>query len=135
MAPMVQKFVRCDAAPKTSPAAKPAPATRICVGISAMLFPSRPRLRRSARGLYFISSIYHEDAAMSSAPAADKLLDTKGLNCPLPVLRAKKALVDLAAGGVLRVEATDPGASRDFESFCQAQGHQLLSSTTEGNTL
>ena len=60
------------------------------------------------------------------------VLDTKGLNCPLPILRAKKAMKDVPAGGVLKVLATDPGAVKDFEAFCRATGHQLLSSKQEG---
>ena len=54
------------------------------------------------------------------------LLDVKGLNCPLPVLRANKALRPLAVGDELEVLATDPAAPRDFESFCGAAGHQLV---------
>ena len=56
------------------------------------------------------------------------LLDVKGLNCPLPVLRANKALRPLAAGEELEVQATDPAAPKDFESFCVAAGHQLVES-------
>ncbi|MGQ0676925.1 MAG: sulfurtransferase TusA family protein [Rhodospirillales bacterium] len=59
--------------------------------------------------------------------AADKSLDAKGLSCPLPVLRARKAIRDVPPGGTLRVEATDPGAPKDFEAFCRAGGHQLAS--------
>ncbi len=55
-------------------------------------------------------------------------LDTKGLNCPLPVLKAKKAINGLAAGDTLQVLATDPGAVKDFEAFCRATGHELLES-------
>lgn len=57
----------------------------------------------------------------------DKDLDVRGLNCPLPILRAKKALVDLASGKVLRVLATDPGAVKDFQAFAKQTGNQLLS--------
>jgi tRNA 2-thiouridine synthesizing protein A len=53
-------------------------------------------------------------------------LDTKGLNCPLPVLRAKKAIKDVPPDGILQVLATDPGAPKDFEAFCRATGNQLL---------
>jgi tRNA 2-thiouridine synthesizing protein A len=56
----------------------------------------------------------------------DTLLDTRGLRCPLPVLRARKAMRDVAPGGVLQVLATDPGTVRDFQAFCAATGHQLL---------
>ena len=54
------------------------------------------------------------------------VLDTKGLSCPLPVLRAKKAIQGVPAGGTLQVLATDPGAVRDFEAFCRSTGNQLL---------
>ncbi len=54
------------------------------------------------------------------------ILDTKGLNCPLPVLKARRALKDLAAGDTLTVLATDPGAVKDFEAFCEATGAKLL---------
>jgi tRNA 2-thiouridine synthesizing protein A len=54
------------------------------------------------------------------------LLDTKGLNCPLPILRVKKAIKEVPAGGTLQVLATDPGAVRDFEAFCRATGNQLV---------
>lgn len=63
------------------------------------------------------------------------VLDAKGLRCPLPVLKARKALKDVAAGGVLRVLATDPGAVRDFEAFCKTTGHRLLSHRAEGEVL
>lgn len=58
-------------------------------------------------------------------------LDATGLKCPLPVLRARRALKDLPPGGVLRVRATDAAAPRDFVSFCQMTGTELLSSTVE----
>jgi tRNA 2-thiouridine synthesizing protein A len=54
------------------------------------------------------------------------VLDTKGLNCPLPVLRVKKAIKDVPPEGVLQVLATDPGAPKDLEAFCRATGNQLL---------
>ena len=57
----------------------------------------------------------------------DKDLDTRGLNCPLPILRAKKALADMQSGQVLRIVATDPGAVKDFQAFCKQTGNQLLS--------
>ncbi len=65
---------------------------------------------------------------------ADQVLDAKGLNCPLPILRAKKALKDMPTGAVLQIIATDPGAVKDFEAFCRTTGNELLSSKTEGNT-
>jgi tRNA 2-thiouridine synthesizing protein A len=57
----------------------------------------------------------------------DKELDARGLNCPLPILRAKKALADLQAGQVLKIVATDPGSVKDFQAFCKQTGHELLS--------
>ena len=62
----------------------------------------------------------------------DKEIDTCGLNCPLPILKAKKALTDMASGQVLQVRATDPGSVRDFEAFARQTGNELLSSNTEG---
>lgn len=56
----------------------------------------------------------------------DKDLDVRGLNCPLPILRAKKALTDLGSGQVLRVLATDPGSVKDFQAFARQTGNQLL---------
>ncbi|GAA5180109.1 sulfurtransferase TusA family protein [Niveibacterium umoris] len=55
-------------------------------------------------------------------------LDVRGLNCPLPILRAKKALAEMHSGEVLRVVATDPGSVRDFQAFCRQTGHELVSS-------
>jgi tRNA 2-thiouridine synthesizing protein A len=56
----------------------------------------------------------------------DMTLDTKGLNCPLPILKVKKAMNEVPKGGTLEVLATDPGSVADFESFCEATGHTLL---------
>ena len=61
----------------------------------------------------------------------DKELDARGLNCPLPILRTKKALTDMASGQVLKVLATDPGAVKDFQSFSRQTGHQLVSHAEE----
>ncbi len=57
---------------------------------------------------------------------ADKILDTKGLNCPLPILKAKKAILEVPAGGTLEVLATDPGSVADFQAFCKQTKHTLL---------
>lgn len=56
------------------------------------------------------------------------ILDTKGLNCPLPVLRVKKRMRDVALGETLLVLATDPGAPRDIEAYCEASGNAFLGS-------
>jgi tRNA 2-thiouridine synthesizing protein A len=60
----------------------------------------------------------------------DKELDARGLNCPLPILRARKALNEMTTGQVLRIVATDPGAVKDFESFSKQTGNTLLSQST-----
>ncbi len=60
-------------------------------------------------------------------------LDARGLNCPLPILRAKKAINGMAAGEVLKVLATDPGAVKDFEAFCKQTGNELLQSANAGD--
>ena len=56
----------------------------------------------------------------------DMELDTKGMNCPMPILKAKKARNELAAGGLLKVLATDPGSVEDFSAFCRTGGHELV---------
>ena len=58
----------------------------------------------------------------------DKELDARGLNCPLPILRTKKALTDMTSGQVLRIRATDPGSVKDFAAFAKQTGNSLLSS-------
>jgi len=58
----------------------------------------------------------------------DQELDARGLNCPLPILRAKKALNDLSGGQVLRIIATDPGSVKDFQAFAKQTGNELLES-------
>jgi tRNA 2-thiouridine synthesizing protein A len=63
---------------------------------------------------------------------ADKELDTRGLNCPLPILKAKKALADMASGEVLKVMATDPGSVRDFQAFARQTGNDLVQQDTVG---
>jgi tRNA 2-thiouridine synthesizing protein A len=57
----------------------------------------------------------------------DKDLDARGLNCPLPILRAKKALTEMSSGQVLRIVATDPGSVKDFQAFSKQTGNELLS--------
>ena len=57
---------------------------------------------------------------------AHKELDTRGLNCPLPILKAKKALADMSSGEVLRVVATDPRSMRDFQAFARQTGNELV---------
>jgi TusA-related sulfurtransferase len=62
----------------------------------------------------------------------DRELDARGLNCPLPILKAKKALTDMQSGQTLRVMATDPGSVRDFQAFAKQTGNELLEQQTIG---
>lgn len=64
---------------------------------------------------------------------ANKEIDTRGLNCPLPILKAKKALAELRSGEVLKVVATDPGSVRDFQAFARQTGHELVEQTSVGD--
>lgn len=60
---------------------------------------------------------------------ADKELDARGLNCPLPILRAKKALAEIGSGQILKILSTDPGSVKDFQAFAKQTGNELMSST------
>jgi tRNA 2-thiouridine synthesizing protein A len=60
----------------------------------------------------------------------DKEIDTRGLNCPLPILKAKKALAEMASGQTLKVVATDAGSVRDFQAFAKQTGNELLDQET-----
>ena len=64
---------------------------------------------------------------------SETLLDTKGLNCPLPVLKARKALKSIPAGGRLKVLATDPASVIDFRAFCLETGHELIEASQDGS--
>ena len=61
-----------------------------------------------------------------------KEIDTRGLNCPLPILKAKKALSDMLSGQLLKVVATDPGSTRDFQAFAKQTGNDLVDQKTVG---
>ncbi len=64
---------------------------------------------------------------------AEHVLNAEGLNCPLPIIKAKKALKSVPQGEILEVRSTDPGSVADFAAFCNQTGNELVSSTTEGN--
>jgi TusA-related sulfurtransferase len=64
---------------------------------------------------------------------AQKELDARGLNCPLPILKAKKALAEMKTGDVLKVVATDPGSMRDFQAFARQTGNELIEQSHAGN--
>jgi TusA-related sulfurtransferase len=63
----------------------------------------------------------------------DKEIDTRGLNCPLPILKAKKALADMQSGQLLKVVATDSGSVRDFQAFAKQTGNELVEQQTVGS--
>ncbi|WP_319823943.1 sulfurtransferase TusA family protein [Thalassovita sp.] len=64
---------------------------------------------------------------------AEHVLNAEGLNCPLPIIKAKKMLKGIPAGEILEIRATDPGSVADFAAFCKQTGNELLSSTAEGD--
>lgn len=64
----------------------------------------------------------------------DKELDARGLSCPLPILKSKKSLSDMASGQVLKIVATDPGSVKDMQAFCKQTGNELLSSVEDNKT-
>lgn len=63
----------------------------------------------------------------------NKELDTRGLTCPLPILKAKKALADMQSGEVLKVISTDPGSVRDFQAFARQTGNELINQSAESD--
>ncbi|MES2787038.1 MAG: sulfurtransferase TusA family protein [Pseudomonadota bacterium] len=69
---------------------------------------------------------------MATEQRIDREIDTRGLNCPLPILKAKKALTDMLSGQLLKVVATDSGSVRDFQAFARQTGNELVDQTTEG---
>ena len=71
--------------------------------------------------------------ATPGAQTPARQIDTSGLNCPLPILKAKKALSEMASGELLRVVATDPGSMRDFQAFSKQTGNDLVSQETRGS--
>jgi tRNA 2-thiouridine synthesizing protein A len=71
---------------------------------------------------------------MSEPMAFDREVDARGLNCPLPILKAKKALAELASGQVLKVVSTDPGSLRDFQAFARQTGNDLVGQSESDRT-
>ena len=63
---------------------------------------------------------------------AHKEIDTRGMNCPLPILKAKKALAEMQTGEILKIVATDPSSTRDFQAFARQTGNELLEQTQSG---
>jgi TusA-related sulfurtransferase len=68
-----------------------------------------------------------------TAMQVQKEIDTRGLNCPLPILKAKKALADMTSGDVLKVISTDPGSVRDFQAFARQTGNELVEQATNAD--
>jgi tRNA 2-thiouridine synthesizing protein A len=105
------------------------------LGRDTVLPEGAGRLRNPDTGMVALESVPRQpDVKMRirrrilvTTVAADRELDVRGLNCPLPILRAKKALTDLQSGQVLKVMATDPGSVKDFQAFCRQTGNELLS--------
>lgn len=64
---------------------------------------------------------------------AEHLLNAEGLNCPLPILKAKKMLKTVPEGEILKIRSTDPGSVADFAAFCNQTGNELVSSSSEGD--
>lgn len=69
---------------------------------------------------------------MQAPMTVDKEIDTRGLNCPLPILKAKKSLNEMQSGQLLRVVSTDPGSLRDFQAFARQTGNELVDQQTAG---
>ncbi len=69
---------------------------------------------------------------MDAMMQVQRELDTRGLNCPLPILKAKKALAEMLSGELLRVVSTDPGSMRDFQAFARQTGHDLVEQQASG---
>ena len=72
---------------------------------------------------------------MSDTIAYQVEVDAIGMNCPLPILRTKKALATMQSGDVLKIKATDAGAAHDFPAFAKQTGNELIGTATEGNVL
>jgi tRNA 2-thiouridine synthesizing protein A len=96
-------------------------------------------VKRAGRGLREAEAI--ANAAYRRQPKQgdtrmnfDKELDARGLSCPLPILKTKKTLNDLASGQVLKIVATDPGSIKDMQAFANQTGHALLSSAEDNKT-
>jgi tRNA 2-thiouridine synthesizing protein A len=71
---------------------------------------------------------------MSESIAFDREVDARGLNCPLPILKAKKALTELGSGQVLKVMSTDPGSVRDFQAFARQTGNEMVGQSEADRT-
>lgn len=76
-----------------------------------------------------------EAGSKGEFPVAHMEVDASGLKCPLPILRAKKALAQMASGEVLKVVTTDPHAERDFQAFCKQTGNGLLAQSAKGDAM
>jgi tRNA 2-thiouridine synthesizing protein A len=96
-----------------------------CLAFSCRL----PYKRRACENSHILK---HEKTGGFSMADFDQELDASGLNCPLPILRAKKTLAGMEAGQILHIIATDPGSVKDFDAFSKQTGNELLESKEEG---
>jgi tRNA 2-thiouridine synthesizing protein A len=106
-------------------------AGQTCAGAAIWHINPPSALTASAQAAFFHNS-QPKPEGESTMANFDQELDASGLNCPLPILRAKKALGGMGSGQVLRIIATDPGSVKDFEAFAKQTGNTLLSSGEEG---
>jgi tRNA 2-thiouridine synthesizing protein A len=74
------------------------------------------------------------ESAVSESPLANREVDAVGMNCPLPILRTKKALADMRSGEILKIIATDAGAKHDFPAFAKQTGNQLIATEVVNDT-
>src|ERR1700693_3777443 len=106
---------------------RPIRACRNCCSIATSVSSEGTR-----QALSFVSFSRPDSMNAGTEIRFDRELDARGLNCPLPILRTKKSLNDMATGQVLKIVATDPGSVRDFQAFSRQTGNQLLLSNESG---
>ena len=91
------------------------------------------RTKHAAFEVKFFNSRHNLSLYRAMTMEYHKELDARGLNCPLPILKAKKALAEMSSGEILRVLATDPGSVRDFQAFARQTGNALVGQSESGN--
>jgi TusA-related sulfurtransferase len=99
-------------------------------GLARILDEAGPACRAPPRAQRRIGRPLESRSTQERLMQADKEIDTRGLSCPLPILKAKKALADLQSGQLLKVLATDPGSIRDFQAFSRQTGNELVEQQT-----
>ena len=109
----------------------------LCPGAGSYIFCSNWAVPGQAAGVWRGKQVPAQEllkigASKDKRMHIDKELDTRGLNCPLPILKAKKALAEMSSGQLLRVVSTDPGSTRDFMAFAKQTGNELVEQQAEG---